>query len=138
MLRGPERPEPLVGLRVTANMFTMLGVKPLQGRTFTHEEDRDGGAPVVVIGYSLWQRSFGGMPDVIGRRIEIDSAPYTVIGVMPENFQFAPVWVTTAEIWSPLTFGERKTDPTGQTLRVFARLKKGVSAARAKPTCQRL
>jgi predicted permease len=131
-LRGSDRPEPLIGLRVTAKMFSMLGVPPLKGRTFAHDEDRDGNTPVVVIAHSLWQRRFGGAPDVLGRKIEIDGASYSVIGVMPENFQFAPVWVTAAEIWTPLSWGERKTDRTGQTLRVFARLKPGVSVAQAQ------
>ena len=131
-LRGSDRPEALVGLRVTANMFSMLGVPPLKGRTFAHEEGREGNAPVVVIAHSLWQRSFGGAPDVLGRKIEIDGVSYTIIGVMPESFRFAPVWVTAAEIWTPLSWGERKTDRTGQTLRVFARLKTGVSVAQAQ------
>ena len=100
-LRGSDRPEALVGLRVTANMFSMLGVPPLKGRTFAHEEGREGNAPVVVIAHSLWQRSFGGAPDVLGRKIEIDGVSYTIIGVMPESFRFAPVWVTAAEIWTP-------------------------------------
>jgi predicted permease len=131
-LRGTDRPEPLVGLQVTANMFSMLGVPPIKGRTFAHDEDRDDATPVVVIAYSLWQRTFGGAPDVLGRKIEIDGAGYTVIGIMPENFRFAPVWVTAAEIWTPLQLGERKTDRTGATLRVFARLKPSVSVSQAQ------
>jgi predicted permease len=127
-LRQTDRPEPLVGLRVSANLFSMLGVPPLKGRTFVQDDNQD----VVVIAYSLWQRSFGGAADVLGRRVEIDGAGYTVIGIMPETFRFAPVWVTAAEIWSPLTLSERNTDRTGATLRVFARLKPGVSVPQAQ------
>ena len=67
-LRGTDRPEPLVGLRVTANMFSMLGVPPLKGRTFTHDEDREDATPVAVIAYSLWQRTFGALPMCLGAR----------------------------------------------------------------------
>src|SRR5262249_19669065 len=82
--------------------------------------------------YTLWQRSFGGARDVVGRRIEIDAAPYTVAGVMPASFQFAPFWVTKAEIWRPLMFGAGKTDRVGSSLRVFGRLKRGVTIERAQ------
>jgi putative ABC transport system permease protein len=127
-LRGTDRPEPLIGLRVTSNLLSMLGVPPIRGRTFAREDERD----AVVIAYSLWQRTFGGAPDVLGRKIEIDGAAYTVIGIMPEGFRFAPVWVTAAEIWAPLSLTDRVTDRSGATLRVFARLRSGVSVSQAQ------
>jgi putative ABC transport system permease protein len=131
-LRTSGPPEPVIGLRVSANMFTLLGVAPAIGRTFSREEDRDGSEPVVVLSHALWQRSFGGAKDIVGRRIEIDSVGYTVIGVMPESFQFAPFWITNAEIWTPFSLGERKTDRMGRSVRVFAKLKRGVTADQAR------
>jgi putative ABC transport system permease protein len=131
-LRTAERPESVAGLRVTADLFSLLGVPPLLGRTFAAGEDRDGAAPVVVLSYALWQRSFGGARDVVGRRVEIDGAPWTVAGVMPASFQFAPFWVTKAEMWAPLPLETRRLDRTGRSLRVFARLKAGVGIGRAQ------
>ena len=131
-LRGTGRPEALIGMRVSGETFAFLGVPAMLGRTFTAEEDAVGGPPVVVIAHSLWQRSFGGAADIVGRKIEIDAAPYTVVGVMPEGFQFAPVWVTRAEVWRPLQVAGVAADRDGQRLRVFARLKPGVEVARAR------
>lgn len=131
-LRTADRPESLVGLRVGANMFSLLGVSALKGRTFAPGDDSDNAPPVVVISHSLWQRSFGGAPDIVGRPVVIDNATYSVIGVMPPSFQFAPFWVTKAEIWAPFIFGERKTDRTGKSVRVFARLKPDVPLERAQ------
>ena len=131
-LRGAGRPEPLIGMRVSGDTFTFLGVPAFMGRTFTAEEDAVGGPPVVVIAHSLWKRGFGGAADIVGRKIEIDAAPYTVVGVMPEGFQFAPVWVTRAEVWRPLQVAGVATDRDGQRLRVFARLKPTVEVAQAR------
>src|SRR5262249_52583635 len=121
-LRTAERPESIAGLRVSANMFSLLGVAPLKGRTFAQDEDRESAAPVVVIAYSLWQRSFGGASDIVGREIVIDGTGYTVAGVMPPSFQFAPFWVTRAEMWAPLVLGARRNDRTAQPLPIFPRL----------------
>ena len=131
-LRTNGRPEAVTGLRVSANLFTLLGVPAMLGRTFATGEDGEGAAPVIVLSYSLWQRSFGGARDVVGRRVEIDGAAYTVAGVMPASFRFAPFWVTKAEMWSPLVLGARRTDRAGSSLRVFARLKREVTIERAQ------
>ena len=131
-LRTSERPESVAGLRVSANMFSLLGSSALLGRTFAADEDRDNAAPVVVLAYSLWQRSFGGAHDIVGRQIDIDGVSHTVVGVMPAAFQFAPFWVTKAEMWAPLTFGQRKSDRTGASLRVFGRLRNGAQLNQAQ------
>jgi predicted permease len=131
-LRTGSRPEAIVGLQMSADMFTLLGAKALIGRTFTSDEDRPGHPPVVVLAWSLWQRDFGGRDDVVGRQVVINGSPYTVIGVMPDAFRFAPYWSTDAEIWTPLVLGPRVTDRTGRSLRVFARLKPHVSVTQAQ------
>jgi len=95
---GP--PEMVMGRGVTFNLFSVLGVSPLIGRTFTAEEDK-AGAPVVLISYSLWQRRFGGDASLIGRSVAMNGMPTTVIGVMPAWFSF-----TDREIyyWVPANF----------------------------------
>src|SRR5205085_2034590 len=101
-LTGNGEPVRLEGQAVTANLFPMLGVAPLLGRTFTAEEDRTN-ARVAVLSYGLWQSQFGGKPDVAGKTILLDGKNYEVIGVMPNEFQFPPPMTSykQGEIWVP-------------------------------------
>jgi len=131
-LRMESRPESIHGLQMSANMFSLLGARAAIGRTFAADEDRPGHALVVVLGWPLWQRDFGGRDDVVGKQIVISGVTYTVIGVMPESFHFAPYWATNAEIWTPFVMGPRETDRGGASLRVFARLKPGVEVKQAQ------
>src|SRR5215475_8284113 len=94
-------PEELQGRKVTANLWTVLGVRPLLGRVFTEDEDTQG-ARVVVISYALWQRRFGASPDVLGRKIMLNDRPHEVIGVMPREFYFMPA--RDIDIWIPTSF----------------------------------
>jgi len=87
-LTGIGEPERLNARWVTAGLFPLLDVNAHLGRTFRPDEDRPGGAPSVVISYGLWQRRFGGAPDVLGKSIDLDSRPYTLIGVLPRGFEF--------------------------------------------------
>jgi len=84
---------------VTANAFDALGARPLLGRTFREGEDRPGSEEVVVLSHALWQGRFGGDRDVVGRRIEVNGAPATVVGVMPPDFFFP---VPDIRVWRPL------------------------------------
>jgi putative ABC transport system permease protein len=101
VLTGVDRPVQTYGARVTTGFFRTLGVKPVLGRTFLVGEDGlDGGSGlhrVAVIGYQLWQGTFGADPNVLGRSIVLNDAPYTIVGVMPQDFQFIDrrhqVWV---------------------------------------------
>jgi putative ABC transport system permease protein len=129
---GPDKAEEIPGLQVTANLFTTLGVAPLLGRTFIAGEDQPGAPRVLVIGYGLWQRQFGGSPAVVGKTIQLSDLDYTIVGVMPSQFQFAPFWQTQAQMWTPLVLGNRVTDRTGSSLRLFARLGPGISVAQAQ------
>ncbi len=131
-LTGKDQPEHLRGLQMTGDMFRLLGVNPLLGRTFHAGEDQTGNDHVVVLSHRLWQRRFGGNPGIVGQQITFDGESYSVVGVMPEEFQFAPFWATRAELWTPLNLGVRATDRGGQSLRVFGRLKSGVTPARAQ------
>ena len=131
-LADNDRPEHLRGLKLTASMFPVLGVQPLLGRVFTAEEDVPGRDHEVVLSYRIWQRRFAADPNVLGRTIKLNGELYNIIGVMPKSFQFAPFWATKAELWAPMAFGERAASRRGNSLRVFARLKPGVSLQQAR------
>jgi putative ABC transport system permease protein len=123
-------------------MFQLLGVQPLVGRTFQADDYRTGNGRVLVLSYRLWQRRFGGDPNVVGQSLLFSGESYMVVGVMPPQFQFAPFWATKSEIWAPLDLTARATQRGGSSLRIFARLKPGVSGAQAQAEmdaiCRRL
>ena len=131
-LTGTDNPEKLLALHVTPEIFPMLGVQPLLGRAFLSEEQEAGKEHEVVLSYSLWQSHFAGNPEIIGRPVALSGETYTVVGVMPRDFRFAPFWATKAELWAPLALGSRLTDRGGSSLRVFARLKPGVTLPQAQ------
>ena len=131
-LGGGERPESVAGLQVSADLFNVLGVGARLGRTFTTGEDEPGRNGVVVLSHRLWQRRFGGDAQIVGKPILLDAQPFIVVGVMPEGFRFAPFWQTRAEMWVPLVLTPRRDDRGGRSLRLFARLKDGVSVAQAQ------
>lgn len=124
--------EHILGLKVTRNLLPLLGVQPLLGRMFLPGEDQVGSEHEVILSYRLWQRRFNGDPDVLGKTITLNGTGYTVIGVMPSSFQFAPFWAIHAEMWVPDAFGNTIHDRGGNHLRVFARLKPGVAVKRAQ------
>ena len=131
-LTGIDAPENVTGLKVTQNLFPMLGIEPMLGRLFVEGEDKDGADREVILSYRLWQRRFSGDRKVLGKPIELDGNSYIVIGVMPQGFQFAPFWATKAELWVPNAFGARIHNRGGNSLRIFARLNEGVSFAQAR------
>jgi putative ABC transport system permease protein len=131
-LTAVERPEQLWALRVTSDIFPILGVQPLLGRTFSPDEDQPGKEHEAVLSYGSWQRHFGGDAKVIGRSMTLDGESYTVIGVMPREFKFAPFWATKAELYVPFAFGDRATSRNGNSLRIFARLQPGITLAEAR------
>jgi putative ABC transport system permease protein len=131
-LTGSDPPEHLWGLMVTQNLMPMLGVEPLLGRIFVAGEDQPGAEHEVLLSHRLWQRRFNSDPNVLGKQVTLNGQGYTVVGVMPREFQFAPFWATHAELWVPEAFGERLHNRGGNSLRVFARLKDGVTLAQAR------
>jgi predicted permease len=122
VVTGRDRPRQLEGASVTANFFRALGVKPLLGRTFLPDEDGLEGAAAAahsaVISYRLWQKDLGADPNVLGQTIRVDSNPYTIVGVMPADFQFR--W-RPYDIWVPVTLNVHDRDD--HILGVVARLK---------------
>jgi putative ABC transport system permease protein len=131
-LTGTDSPEHLRGLKVTQNLMPMLGVEPMLGRLFAPGEDQAGSEYEVILSYGLWQRRFSGDRSVLGKPITLNGKAYTVIGVMPATFHFAPFWATHAELWVPNAFGSRIHNRGGNSLRIFARLKPGVTLAQAR------
>ena len=90
----------LPAAKVTANFFDVLGVSPLAGRRFQAGEDQPDAEPVAIISHGLWQRAFGGDRSVIGKVVQIDGSPFTIVGVLPASFHFAAS--ASAEVWAPL------------------------------------
>jgi predicted permease len=130
-LASGGEPEELKGARVSANFLDVLGVAPALGRSFLEEEDKPGGRAVAMISRGLWKRRFGGDPRVVGKELTLESSGYTIIGVLPEGFEFpyagADVWVTRPAEWSmlpPRYWGV-------PTLSGFGRLKDRVSLEQA-------
>ena len=128
-LTGSPSPEQVFGRRVTENFFSVLGVRPIRGRTFTAEEERER-APVAVVSYGLWQRRYAGDPKLIGSQILMDGGKVTVIGVMPREFALQRRDVA---YWIPVSFSAADLqNRSGHFLYVIARLKAGVSLERAR------
>jgi predicted permease len=126
------------GRMVTGNFFTVLGVRPLIGRTFTAQETRvPGSAPVVVISYGYWERQFGRSPSILGQPLNINHFPFQVIGVTPRDF-FGDVVGAPTDIWIPITM-EAQANPGHDYLKavdvswltLMGRLKPGVSDQQA-------
>jgi putative ABC transport system permease protein len=121
-------PERVIGGKVTANYFDVMGVTPLAGRVFTAAEDQPGTDRVVVISNRLWRRRFGSAP-LVGRDIRLNAAPYTVIGIMPASFDLT---ADSEELWTPVAFTpERRRMHDEHYLMVYGRLKPGVTRERA-------
>jgi predicted permease len=121
--------------RVTASLFPILGIDPLLGRTFTQKEDENT-APVTVISYSLWRERFQSDPGVLGKTIDLDRRPYTIIGVMPRNFEF-PLdagRLSRRDLWVPMSFTsvEKNSEGLNYDYGLVARLRPGVSTAQAQ------
>ena len=87
-LTGGGEPEVVPGAVVTYNYFNVLGREPLHGRTFSAQEDTPGHNTVAILSYALWQRRFGGNPNIVGQSINVDNNPTTVVGIMPPDFSF--------------------------------------------------
>ncbi len=125
-LTGRGAPELIQGARGSADFFKALGVEPIIGRAFQAGEDSPGAARVVLLSYGLWQRRFGSNSAIVGQSLTLDGSPYTVIGVLPPNFQFAPRG--DAEIWAPFTPSQAQLSRRYlHGTNVIGRLKAGVS-----------
>jgi putative ABC transport system permease protein len=131
-LTGGGDPERILTAQMSADLLSALRVQAAVGRLFTNEEDKPGGTPVVVLSHGLWQRRFGGQSNIVNQQLTFNNKSYTVIGVMPKDFQYP----SRVEMWVPV--GQLSTDPGWQErgnhpgLYGVARLKPGVTVAQAK------
>jgi putative ABC transport system permease protein len=132
-LTGSGDPEVVSSASVTYNYFNVLGREPLYGRTFTPQEDTPGNNHVALLSYALWQRGFGGNPNIVGQSIKLDDTPTTVIGIMPADFDFpdpaerpnisghVQLWVpkgldpTDTNSWNLFPVGRLRPDATAES-----------------------
>jgi putative ABC transport system permease protein len=125
-----DPPERIEGFELSASTFSMLGVQPILGRSFTSEEGEPGNNRVAILGYGLWQR-LGGRPDVIGQTLVLDEIPRTIVGVMPRSFR-VEVLPQTGDVYMPLT---REHFAAGsrafRAFRAIARIQPGVAVDQA-------
>ena len=135
-----DQPERITGAAVSTSLFELLGVRPVQGRTFSSEEEQPGHDQVALISHNLWQRHFAADPNPVGRTITLDSNTYTIVGVMPAGFQFPGGSGTVlrtftpapAELWVPLTLdAETLRQRSSHSLQVIGRLKPGITLEQA-------
>jgi predicted permease len=138
-LTGKGKPERVWGMVASANYFDVLDVHPALGRGFLPaEDDKPNGAPVVVISYRMWQTHFGGDPSALGRTIEINQHPYTIVGVTPAIFQGSQTGLRS-DLWLPIMM-QSQVMPQGDVLNdhhwfwlsALARLRSGVTIAQAE------
>jgi predicted permease len=129
-ISAPGAPEYVDGRQISSELFSTLGVTPLQGRAFRPNEDHPGGAPAAIISYSLWQRRFGGDSSIVGRNFVFEGKPYAIVGVAPAGVQLDG----PADVFTPLF---QQTEPRMQNraahfLHVVARLRSGATYADAQ------
>lgn len=134
-IAGQGEPVSMRGLQVTSGFFSILGVKPMLGRTFTDEEGLPGRGRVVMIAHELWQSHFGGDPQILSRQMRVNLVPMQIIGVMPAGFSFPG---SRAQLWVPLPFDRGPLFSTGRSYSTVARLKDGVTLEQANEDMRRM
>ena len=130
-LTGSGTAERVSGRQVSAGFLTLLGVRPVLGRDFLPEDDRQGAAPVVILSYPFWRNKFGGDPQILGKSITLSEKSYSVVGVLPQNFWF----YSKQDVFVPIgnnTAMWRTTREMRSGIYVIARLKAGVPLSEAR------
>jgi len=134
-LTGHGEPQSLIARRVSHEFFSVLQAEPMLGRTFNPEEDQPGHNYVVVLNESLWRSQFNADPGIVGQKITLDGAAYTVIGVMPSKYQF-PITSDPADapkLWTPLAMtAQQRTVRGNHNMGVIGRLRPGVELKQAQ------
>ncbi|MFL6528993.1 MAG: ABC transporter permease [Chthoniobacterales bacterium] len=140
-LTAGDMPERIAGAVVTPSVFQVLGVQPTKGRVFTPEEFGEGNDGVVVISERIWKRRFNSDPQFIGKELQLNGRTYTVVGMMPERFQFPlPLFNVQGgqfgqkvDIWKPVAFSKNELENRGgRNFGIIGRLKPGVTLAKAQ------
>jgi putative ABC transport system permease protein len=133
-LTGRGEAERFAGVRSAGSILEVLGVQPLLGRAFSARDDEPGAAPVVVLGYSAWQRLFQGDTSAVGSALTLNGSPHTVVGIMPPDFQFPD---ETVQFWAPAQFSPAmRASRTEYFLFIVARLQDNVEPAAADAELQ--
>src|SRR5262252_7134035 len=133
MLSGLGEPEMIRSAQVSAEFFSLLGVRPALGRFFDAADDKPGAPPTLILSFGQWKRRFGGDPSAVGRTVDIDAVPYTIVGVAPPSFAFFP---GPGDLYTPV--GLMGSNPVWQNrgnhsgLRVLARLAPDASLESAR------
>ncbi|MBA2432763.1 MAG: ABC transporter permease, partial [Chthoniobacterales bacterium] len=140
-LTGGDIPERIQGAVVTPGVFPLLGVQPIKGRVFSETEIGEGNDGVVVISERLWKRRFNSDPQLVGQQLPINGRSFTVVGIMPENFEFplplfgvqGGTFAERVDLWKPVAFTEQERKSRGsRSYGVIGRLKPGVTLAQAQ------
>jgi putative ABC transport system permease protein len=135
-LTSVEQPMALRGFQFSTNFFSLLGARAALGRTFVADDEARDGGRVVVLSHHLWQNAFGSAPDIVGKIIQLDGAPYTVIGVMPRQFAHPVVGI---DVWTPLAFPtDLAQNNSLHAFNVVGRLQPGLTASLAERELTRL
>jgi predicted permease len=131
LLRMGSVAEPVPAARVSGGFFQTLGIRPMLGRNFRTGEDQPGQPKIVMLPYGTWTKRFNGRPDVIGQTVSLSGEQYTIVGVLPRSFGFAPR--ANAEFWVPLLDRTRcEQNRSCHSLFGVGRLKEGITVAEAR------
>ena len=126
---GAGEPETVSVSSTEANFFSLLGVQPMRGRTFLKGEDRPGNDHVAILSHAFWERHFGGLNEALGKTIDLNFQPYTIVGIMPQTFNYPEA----TDMWIPLEMTVERLGHRGDySYRVLARLRPGVTLAQAQ------
>ena len=133
LLTGSGEPERLSAVPVSQNFFDVLGVRPVLGRNFNDDESRWQGPKAVVLSYRFWTRRLASNQNIVGTSLTIDDEPHTVVGVLPESFDFATVFAPGAhfDLYLPFPLTD-ETNRWGNTMAMIGRLKPGMTASSAQ------
>ena len=129
-LTGLDEPARIEAFRVSANLFSTMGLSPLIGRGFSPQEDSPAGEPVAILGHGSWERRFGADRGIVGRQIVLDGNPTTVVGVMPPKLELG--LFRDVEIWTRLAMDENRAEQAERNLMVLGRLRPDASVDEAR------
>ncbi len=134
IMSGLDQPERIPAIQVGDGFFTVMKGVPILGRVFTSEEQQDGKDFVIVLGYGLWQRRFGGDANIVGKSVSLNGRPYTIVGVMGPDFRPLPGTLVSPEgqFYRPVAESYDESERASRHLRAIARLKPGISIQQAQ------
>jgi predicted permease len=137
-LTGRGEPQPATGIEVVGNFFQVLGVQPTMGRLFTPDEVRGGPHPVALLANAYWRQQFNADPAIAGKVIDLNGTPITVVGVLPDSFDFGAVFSPGAKVdlFTPLDLNQERN--WGNIVTLIGRLKPGVTVAQALDDANRV